>query len=114
MRIKTGEDTPGVTYIKTETNDTSGTIFISSLFVDKIDTAKKLILLHPFKLTFAACAVFGDESSNSLTKIKNRMNNKTPMSETEADKVIAAYRNIAKEILSLTHCDKPSVNNDNL
>jgi hypothetical protein len=82
--------------------------------VDKIDLAKSLIKLHPFKLTFAACAVFGDESSNSLTKITNRMNDKVKMTEDEADKLITAYKELAQEILSLTHCDKPTVQYDNL
>ncbi len=82
--------------------------------MDKVHIAKELIRLQPFKLIFAAKSIFGDGSPGSLTKLTNRMNGKIVMTEEEAGKVIEAYNSLAEEILSLTHCDKPAVQYDNL
>jgi hypothetical protein len=97
-------ETAGVTYIKTvegreHFNVNGHTVVLPS---KKVAVAKDLIRLHPFKLTFAAHAAFGTESTNSLTKLTNRMNNNVAMKEDEAERVIQAYRNIAEEILKIT------------
>lgn len=71
----------------------------NDILIDKVQIAKDLILKTPLKLNFAAKAAFGDESSNSLTKITNRMKGNTVMTDKEAEKIITAYRELAEFIL---------------
>lgn len=73
----------------------------NDILIDKVQIAKDLILKTPLKLNFAAKAAFGDESSNSLTKITNRMKGNTVMTQAEAELIIEAYKNLAEDILKL-------------
>ena len=99
QRIKTGETTQGVTYITTFPGE--GSNISRPAPIDKVTVAKDLILRTPLKLNFAAKAAFGDESSNSLTKITNRTKGITVMTDKEAEKIIAAYKNLAEDILKM-------------